>query len=420
LTTMTMKRPYTRKQAVLNTTFLALAQLFSGVGIASGIAVGGLLAEDLTGSTEFAGFSQTASILGAAITAIPLATLAQKYSRRRALMIGFGMAGVGALCILLASSFFWAPGYFFGMLLVGSATATGLQARYAATDAAPDHLKGRLMSFVVWATTIGSVLGPNLSEPGADFGRKFGIHPLAGPFVFSIAAFAIAAFCTTRIRDMQSARTQENPSDAGRVTLRIVGRTIAKNRPALFGLVTIVTGQMMMSSVMVMTPVHMAHEGDALHLVGLVISMHIFGMYGFSPIFGWIADRFGANVVVFLSYIGFIAAFTLGITDALAGGWFPRISLSLTLLGVGWSASLIGGSVLLTESLEERLQVPLQGISDSLMNFGAAIMAGLSGWMLETGGFALINIAAAALLVVTIIVGIRARFGAGVGRSRSQ
>ncbi|MDN5661016.1 MAG: MFS transporter, partial [Brevibacterium aurantiacum] len=71
---------------------LSLAQLFSGIGIATGFAVGGILAERLTGRTELAGFAQTASILGAGLLAVPLAKLAERRSRRLALASAYAIA----------------------------------------------------------------------------------------------------------------------------------------------------------------------------------------------------------------------------------------------------------------------------------------------------------------------------------------
>lgn len=400
-----------RTWSVKNVVFLALAQLSSGVGIASGIAVGGLLAEELTASTSFAGFSQTASILGAAILAIPLAGLARRHTRRRALSLGFALAAVGALCILVATHLEWALGFFFGMFLIGSATATGLQARYAATDGMPDEVKGRMMSSVVWATTIGSVLGPNLSEPGARFGKMLGLDPLSGPFMFSVAAFVLASAFASRVTDPAGKTNQREDSGIPSPRARDIIGGVVRNKVALFGIVTVVTAQMMMSSVMVMTPVHMAHDGMALHFVGLVISVHILGMYGLSPIFGWLCDRFTPRTVVIVGYAIFALAFSIGIVDALLGSTLVRISLALGLLGVGWSACFIGGSIILTTSVDQSSRLPLQGMSDAAMNSGAAIMAALSGPLLAIGGFAIINVIAASLLLVALIVFSRARFG---------
>ncbi|WP_376783114.1 MFS transporter, partial [Brevibacterium casei] len=144
---------------VRNQWALCLAQLFAGIGVATGFAVGGILAEQLTGRTELAGFAQTASILGAGLLALPLARLAQVRNRRWALAVGYGLALTGALLIVVAILAGIALLFFVGMGFFGSATASGLQSRYAATDSAPEQLKGRAMSIVVWATTVGSVLG---------------------------------------------------------------------------------------------------------------------------------------------------------------------------------------------------------------------------------------------------------------------
>ena len=79
---------------------LFTAQLFSGAGIASGYAVGGLLAEQITGRTAMAGFAQMSVILGAGLVAYPLSTLASRFGRRTALTLGFGIGTLGAAIVL--------------------------------------------------------------------------------------------------------------------------------------------------------------------------------------------------------------------------------------------------------------------------------------------------------------------------------
>lgn len=401
-----------------NQVLLACAQLFGGVGIAVGIAVGGLLAEDLTGTTEFAGFSQTASILGAGLLAIPLAKLAGVFSRRVALTVGFSVALCGALTVVSATLISNPVVFFLGMLMFGSATASGLQARYAATDDAPPHLTGRAMSFVVWATTIGSVAGPNLSEPGAELGIALGFHPLVGPFLISIAVFIVAAGFTSLLRaphppagDSSLGEDAEAGTGAARSGLFAGLKAAAGNRVAMMGLSSVVCGHMMMVSVMVMTPVHMHHHGLELHLVGIVISLHILGMYGLSPVYGWLTDRMGAVPVIVIGQFVFLTSIIIGIFDAIQGSDMIRISIALTLLGLGWSATLIGGSTLLSESVDREHRVAIQGTTDALMNFGAAGLAALAGPLLAAGGFVWINVGAGIVLLVLVMMCFRARYG---------
>jgi MFS family permease len=403
---------------------LSLAQLFSGVGIAVGFAVGGLLAEELTGQAEYAGFAQTASIIGAGVLAIPLARLAARRSRRHSLSLGFAIALVGAVTILAGARLGSPVIFFVGMFLFGSATATGLQTRYAATDNAPPHLRGRALSIVVWATTIGSVAGPNLAGPGGVVGERLGVGQLGGPFALSAVAFLIAIGFTMVLRAARRRRDDaaatgtavasggdDEPAGAPPTTahtsladaLRIV---VARPR-ALLGFAAVVLGHTVMVSVMVMTPVHMSHHGDSIEVIGIVISMHILGMYALSPVYGYLSDRFGPVPVIWAGFTILTAAAALGILDDAAGSSMPRISTALTLLGLGWSACFIAGSTLLTASVPESHRVVIQGAADAGMNLGAAAFAAAAGPLLAVGGFTLINIAALGIVAVGVAVAVR-------------
>lgn len=408
---------------------LITAQLLSGAGIASGYAVGGLLAEQITGRTAMAGFAQMSVILGAGLIAYPLAALAARTGRRRALTLGFGIGTLGALVVLSAVAVEFFPLFMLGMMLCGSATAAGLQARYAAVDVAGPAATGRAMSLVVWATTIGSVLGPNVTGPGAHLGEALGLHPLAGPYLISMTAFALAALAASTLASgigPSAARPGAAGTDAdvtgggaavpGKATdapapwgLGAALRFVAARPVPLFAIVTIVTGQMMMTNVMVMTPVHMHHQQFDLGAIGIVVSIHIAGMYALSPIFGWMSDRWGPGTVIASGVVVFIATITLGVVDALAPvSSMPLLTAALLLLGVGWSMFLIGGSALLTASVPQHAKLTLQGASDSAMNLGGALMAAMAGTVLAMGGFLWINLMATGVLLITLVFSVRA------------
>lgn len=421
---------------------LVVAQLLGGVGIACGVAVGGLLAERVAGNTESAGFAQTAVVIGAGVLALPLARLAARRGRRASLTLGFGLGSVGAVVILLGvvGAQFWL--LLAGMMLFGSGTATNLQSRYAATELVEPRHQARAMSIVLWATTVGSVAGPNLAQPGSALGSTLGIEPLVGPYLFSVVAFLLAALVVATLRmglppgsraaagsSVSSGRPADAPApvpaqpaapvparaaaSAGTppvasVTALAALRAAGRSAHALFAIVSIVAGQMMMTAVMVMTPVSMSHEGMALDLVGIVISVHILGMYAASPVFGWLADRIGPRSVVLVGAGLFTASFALGSLDAAAPhSDMARIMVALCLLGLGWSASIIGGSTLLTQSVAAEARVPLQGSVDAMMNLGAAALAALAGPVLALGGFLAVNVMGAAILAPLVVLGAR-------------
>ena len=418
------------------------AQLFAGAGIASGYAVGGLLAEQITGHTEMAGFAQMAVILGAGLISYPLATLAGARGRRFALSLGFGIGAAGTVVVLFGVIIAWLPLFLLGMLMCGSATAAGLQARYAAVDLADPPRAARAMSLVVWATTVGSVLGPNFTAPGAELGAQLGLNPLAGPYVISMVCFALAVVCTALLPGRlaqqlpepaasatvpeqavetsasgpeatapEAGETGQNPHPADRSRLGLIAalRFVAARPIPLFAIITIVAGQMMMTNVMVMTPLHMDHHGFHLGEVGLVISIHIAGMYGLSPVFGWMADRYGPFTVIITGIISFVITIILGVLDALREvSSMPLLTTALFLLGVSWSMTLIGGSALLSASVPARAKLTLQGASDSAMNLGGALMAATAGTVLGLGGFLWINLSASFVLLATVLIGLRA------------
>ncbi|WP_035281261.1 MFS transporter [Brevibacterium album] len=393
---------------------LITAQLFSGAGIASGYAVGGLLAEQISGRTAMAGFAQMSVILGAGLLAYPLAALAGRRGRRTALTLGFGIGTAGALVVMLGVALDLMPVFMLGMLMCGSSTASGLQARYAAVDLAAPGATGRAMSLVVWATTVGSVLGPTFTEPGARLGEALGMHPLAGPYVISMGAFALASLSALSLTGEASApATAGEGEDAARAPAQLrLGPALrwALARPVpLFAIITIVAGQMMMTNVMVMTPVHMDHQHFELSAIGIVVSLHIAGMYALSPVFGWMSDRWGPATVIASGAVVFALTIVLGVWDALAPqSSMGLLTIALILLGVGWSMFLIGGSSLLTASVPAEAKVPLQGASDSAMNLGGALMAAMAGTVLETGGFLWINLMATGVLVVALVFFLRA------------
>ncbi|WP_423058785.1 MFS transporter [Brevibacterium linens] len=398
-----------REQAKLIT-----AQLLSGAGIASGYAVGGLLAEEITGQTSMAGFAQMSVILGAGLIAYPLAVLAGRSGRRKALTLGFGIGTLGAVVVLIGVALQFLPLFMLGMMMCGSSTASGLQARYAAVDLADPAAAGRAMSLVVWATTVGSVLGPSFTAPGAHLGETLGMNGLAGPYLISMVAFALATLSASTLTKTVAAGTDHPTStvEAAAPPPMKLGEALrfALARPVpLFAMITIIAGQMMMTNVMVMTPVHMDHQEFSLGAIGIVVSIHIAGMYALSPVFGWMADRWGSGVVIAGGAGIFILTIALGVIDAVAPeSSMVLLSTALSLLGIGWSMFLIGGSSLLTASVPAHAKVPLQGVSDSAMNLGGALMAAMAGSVLGAGGFLWINLMATFVLLIAVGFSIRA------------
>ena len=384
---------------------LTAGQVLSGFGLGSTLSIGALLAQELSGTAAWSGAAATFSTLGAATWAIPLARLAAARGRRYALAAGAGLAITGALLVITAAATRTFPLLLVALFLMGAGSATGLQARFAAVDLPSSKHQGRNLSLVVWATTVGAVIGPNLFGPGEAVGSALGLPHLTGPFVFTIIAQTLA---TTVLwfglrpdpllvaQQLDAAKNLSKP----KASLNTAIATLRAYPIAGFAVATIALSHMVMVSVMSMTPVHLTHHHADLVIVGFTISMHIAGMYAFSPIFGWLADRIGRVRVIVLGQAVYVVALAVA-------GWgsesIPMVQIGLFLLGLGWSASTVGGSSLLAATLPTTEKTNVQGLSDSLMNLSGAFGGATSGTILALVAFSGLNGAAFIPVSITLL-----------------
>ncbi len=383
---------------------LVVSNLLGGIGVASGVAVGGLAAEAL-GGTAMAGLGQATGVLGAAVAAVPLAAVASSRGRRHALALGYVLATIGALLVITALALAQLWLLLVGVALFGVANAANLQSRYAAADTADVAARGKAMSIVIWATTVGAVAGPNLTAPGNDAGLGVGLPHLAGPYLFSVVAFALGAIVVATF--MPGSRPAVGGSETTPPTAVVSARSALAwamgHTEARFAVVLIGCAHAVMVLVMVMTPVHMQHHGMTLELVGVVISLHVLGMYALSPVLGVLVDRWGAARVGWLG-MGVLALATgLGVVAGLGSGDSVLTAIALTVLGLGWSACVIAGSAHLVTVTPAHVRVPLQGVTDAGMNYAGAAAAAVAGPVLAWGGFPAINVVAAALLLPAVV-----------------
>jgi len=371
---------------------LSGAQMFGGIAVAGSVPAGALLAVSLTDSEAFAGLVQTAGVLGAAIFALPLARIALTRGRRPALASGYGLGAVGAILVIFGAVSKNVALVLFGSLFVGVASAASLQARYAATDLALPQHRARSLSYVVWAATIGAVLGPNLLNFSGSVGMSLGLPQLSGPYVVSAIALTLAVLIllvSLRPDPFQLAtklrQDQEPGTKIAHPKLRD-GIEHLRTRPrAVLGIGAISIGHVVMIMVMVMTPVHMAHVDVTLQLIGLVISVHVAGMYAFSPLVGMAVDRFGRVPMILAGAV--ILAFSCVISGLAPADNVFGLGIGLYLLGLGWSCTLIAGSTLVTDSVEANERPSVQGLSDLAMNAAGALGGVAAGLIMWAGGY---------------------------------
>ena len=370
---------------------LASAQVVNGIGVTSTIAAGSLLVNSMAHNDSVAGLAQTMLVLGAAFMAIPLARLTAIGGRRRALLSGYSIAMAGALVVVVAGSQHWLVPTLAGILLLGAASASSYQARFAAIDLATPESKSRDLSLVVWGSTVGSVVGPNLLAPAGQLATALSLPKLTGPYVIAATAVGISVVIVglfLRPDPYLVAREYAGVATSDRPALRATLRHITQRPDALLGATAISFGHLAMIAVMVMTPVHMKHMDLSLTIIGLVISIHVLGMFAFSPVVGMLADRIGPRRVVQIGVVALLLA--TGVAGTAPEMGTSQLMVGLFLLGLGWSCTLIAGSTLLSSGVDDTFRSSSQGASDLIMNlmgafggvFGGVVISLLSyGWL---------------------------------------
>jgi MFS family permease len=326
-----------------------------------------------------------------------------------------GASGAGVVVVAACMGSF--PLLLLGMAGFGAASSANLQARFAAADLAEPQRRARAISNVVWATTIGAVLGPNIAAPAGRSVSGLGIPEAAGPFLWAAGVFLLSALLVAvllRPDPLLTARALapvEEQSAQAR-SIRAGFAAVAASPRARLALVTVAVSHTAMVSIMSMTPVDLGHHGASIDLIGLVISGHIAGMYAFSPLMGRLSDRLGRLSGIGLA-VGLLACAAL--LAGTAGGSHGQIAAGLFVLGLGWSSGLVSGSALLTDSVPQAARAAAQGVSDLTMNTAAGLGGATAGLVVAQASYGWLNLLAACLLVP---LGGLALFTRRRGRSR--
>lgn len=390
---------------------LSIGQVLGGIAFGATVSLGALLAADLSGSDALSGLATASVTLGAAAFAIPLARFAARRGRRLSLTAGNLLALIGIAIVVISAALRVFPLLLLGVILIGMGNAGNLQSRFAATDLASSEHRARDLSVVVWSTTVGGVSGPLLITPGEIVGHAIGMPPFTGSFLFSLVAqvaalvlYLVALRPDPLLTALHLARNAAAASPLG----------TGVDRPvvARYAIFAVAGSHAVMASVMAMTPIHLKHMAMDMHgsmtsdtdvttLVGITIALHVAGMYGLSPVFGILSDRWGRLRIVLLGQ-GILLASLL--TAVFASSSPIGVMIALILLGLGWSAATVAGAALLTESSTVIMRPRRQGISDSLMSLTAAAGATAAGWVLTKFGYPGLAIVALVFVVAIVVL----------------
>jgi MFS family permease len=388
---------------------VVISQIFGGAGLAAGITVGALLAQDMLGTDSVTGIPTALFTLGSAGAALLVGRLSQRFGRRPGLAAGFLAGGIGAIGVVIAALTNSILLLFTSLLIYGAGTATNLQARYAGTDLANSKQRAKAISMAMVSTTFGAVAGPNLVDVMGEFAISIGIPALAGPFILAATAYILAGLVLLILLRPDPFIVAKAISEAQRTTSNLLleenSNLLSINRRGIFaGAAVMVLTQFVMIAIMTMTPVHMGHHGHGLNDVGLVIGFHIGAMFLPSLVTGFLVDKIGRAVMAIASAItllvsGILAA--MGPDDSMV-----VLITALALLGLGWNFGLISGTAILVDATQPSTRAKTQGSVDVLIALSGALGGGLSGMVVAQSSYAALSIAGAvlSLLLIPIVI----------------
>ncbi|WP_312476284.1 MFS transporter [Neobacillus sp.] len=389
---------------------VVISQIFGGAGLAAGISVGALIAQDMLGTDQFAGVPTALFTLGSALAAYLIGRVSQHFGRRLGLAAGFLTGGIGAIGVVFAALMNNILFLFASLFIYGAGTATNLQARYAGTDMATPKQRATAISFAMVSTTVGAVAGPNLIGVMGRFATSIGVPALAGPFILAATAFILAGLVLLVflrpdplvVADAIAAvkRKGEEHVLIGNST----GMERLDRRGIVVGSTLMILTQLVMVGIMTMTPVHMRHHGHGLSEVGMIISIHVAFMFLPSFVTGILVDKIGRMRMAIASSVTLLAA---GVIAAIApADSMLLLIIALALLGLGWNIGLICGTALIVDATQPSIRAKTQGTVDVLIALAGAAGGALSGMVVAHTSYATLSLIGCtlALLLIPVVV----------------
>ncbi|GAA3801709.1 MFS transporter [Streptomyces phyllanthi] len=382
---------------------LVASQVLSGAGLAAGVTVGALLAQDMLGTTSLAGLPSALFTAGSALAAVAVGRISQARGRRPGLAAGYLTGAIGSLGVISAAVLDNPVLLFLALFIYGAGTATNLQARYAGADLADPRHRARAVSTVLVATTLGGVAGPNLAAPTGTLAENLGIPSLAGPFLLSGAAYALAALVlAVRLRPdpLLTARALAAEQSSTAAAAAPAAPSHGGRRGVVLGALVMVLTQLVMVAIMTMTPVHLHDHGHGTAASGLVIAVHIGAMYLPSPLTGWLVDRHGPLRIAAASGLTLLAAGVLGATAP--GDSVALLALALALLGLGWNLGLVSGTAIITDAVPLATRARTQGMVDVSIAIAGATGGLSSGLVVAAAGYPVLALTGGALALAVL------------------
>lgn len=382
------------------TFFVAVAVGQTGYILAATVSslAGGELA-----STSLSGLPSAFGTIGIAIGAIAFTWVAKRFGRTFSFTAGFAVASIGAL-ICAAAVFQRSFALLLsGMLILGLGQSNGNLARYAAADLRPVRSRATTIGLLVWAGTIGAVLGPRSLKPTGDAAIALGYEDLVGPYLgagllFLIGTAIFGVFLRPDPVKLAIPETAEELADTGTARSR---RALLEANQTKLALTAMALSQTVMALVMVQTPLHLRRIGEGLDVIGNVMTAHTLGMFAIAPVTGYLVARLGSKRMIGVGSTVLIGSCFLAFfgADGTRTSWLLP---ALLLLGIGWNFCFVAGSTLLMDGLAFQERLNIQGVGDAITRMSGGAASVVSGFIVAATSYSLLSMIGGAMSLIPL------------------
>jgi MFS family permease len=392
-----------------NTVLLAATMAVNSAVLQLVAAVSSLTFVLVTGVRGLLGLGPAIFLIASALTSVPAGRMMDRVGRKPVMSVGFVVGAAGCALTALATRIDSTLAVIAGFGLIGAASAVSLLIRTAAGDMYPPARRARGISYVLFGSVFGAILGPTVFGPlfaGKDVEADALTVPWLAAGGISLVALAIVQFVRPdpkKIAELIGAHEHEETSAPAAPLREIIRRPgVIPSMLAALASFGVMVSVMNLSGYVVVE--HHHHHQDS---VFPIIGAHVFGMYALVIVIGAAIDRVGripalevGLVVMALSTIGLLWVTSVFSTAVLLLG-----------LGIGWNISFVAATAEMADRTSPAERGKLLGFNDQLAAFLAAGLALLGGYALDAIGVAALAIGATVIVVSPIVL--IARPGAG-------
>ena len=341
-------------------------------------------------------------LTASALTAVPAGRLMDRLGRKPVIAGGYVSAAAGCSLTALATNLGSAPLVILGFALTGAANGIALLIRAAAGDMYPPERRARGISYVLFGSVFGAILGPAVFGP-LFAGRDLDAAALTVPWLAAAGISLIALVLITFVRPdpkeiAETIGAHEGESDPTHPAAPL--REIIRRPGVRPAMVAALASFGVMVSVMNLSGyVVVQHHHHSQQDVFPVIGAHVLGMYALVIIIGTLIDRIGRVPAIAGGLL------VMALSTILLMGFDSVFATAVLLfgLGVGWNLSFVAATAQMVDRTSPAERGKLLGFNDLLSALFGASLALLGGYALDTIGVAALAIGATAIVAAPVL-----------------